>query len=119
MTTRGLILVALVSFSAGALASKNQLIKCCPPGKVFWGEAVCIPAPVDAAELYSVDYEGVNDQSNGFPICEEPKDVDTSQLSRLNGTDFLQVRNGLAVLPLTTGVARKFSTDLARAKRDE
>ncbi|XP_076230599.1 uncharacterized protein LOC116431129 isoform X2 [Nomia melanderi] len=98
MTTRGLILIALVSFSEGASASKNQLIKCCPPGKVFWGKAVCNPVPADATELYSVNYDGVSDQSNGFPICEEPEDVATSQLSRLNGTDFLQLPACIEIL---------------------
>lgn len=102
-TTTGVVLLILWTLSASV--SSSSFRKCCPPGEVFSGvsKVDCVPAPERATELYIVDFDTGNATYDGFPICEKPQDISTTPLLELKPSDFLQVRDGLAVSSLTLG----------------
>ncbi|XP_053978073.1 G-protein coupled receptor Mth2-like isoform X1 [Hylaeus volcanicus] len=101
MTTRSPIVLVLVwLWSVGASIENTTVRKCCPPGRIFSDlpNVSCVPVPVGAMELYSVDYDGVAVHRNGIPNCKEIKDVATTPLYVLNDTDFLQMPVCLEIL---------------------
>lgn len=81
------IVLSLLAISSLIIDASYAFNKCCPPGEVFTGtlKVDCAPAPPNV-ELFLV-----NDNGNGYPICEKPEYIATTPLDQLNSVNFVQV----------------------------
>lgn len=78
------IVLSLLAISSLIIDASYAFNKCCPPGEVFTGtlKVNCAPAPPNV-ELFFV-----NDNGNGYPICEKPEYIATTPLDQLNSMNF-------------------------------